>query len=504
MEARTSASETSSRNALPVDSASRDRWHRHENGERVVNFVFIMTDTYRYDHLGLTSGGRIKSPNLDAFATDGVLFQEARAGSFPTVPNRYDIMTGRYGFPWRGWEPLPKDVPVLAQLLGANGYRTQMVIDAGNLVLGGVNYDRGFQGWHWIRGNEGDNWTTGPRPPEVSESVMSKTRPGSILDGHLRATAGRRYERDTFVAQTMQWASDWLEDTYTNWRDQPFLLYVDTFDPHEPWDAPMWYLDLYGDPDFKGDWVTYPDYTSSDILTEEELEHCRHMYAAECTLVDTWIGRLLDKIEQLGLYDDTVVFITSDHGFCIGDHGLIGKCALARGRDRRRTPLEPWPIFTEVSHILFMAKGNGVVGGRRSANLVQPVDFLPTILDLAGIPAPEGVHGLSLAGELSGNASDAGRELAVTSGGLRYVSAPTTGTYAALPAITDGEWYLATGGRFRKAKLYHMPDDPLQENDLRAERPEIAKALHTGYMDWLRKIGCGQSEIDAQERWDGD
>jgi arylsulfatase A-like enzyme len=93
----------------------------------------------------------------------------------------------------------------------------------------------------------------------------------------------------------------WLEE---NVECQPFFLYVDTFDPHEPWDPPQWYVDLY-DPGYQGEEVIYPQYAPCDFLSEAEVKHCRALYAGEVTMVDAWVGKLLNRLDDLGLREDT-------------------------------------------------------------------------------------------------------------------------------------------------------------------------------------------------------
>lgn len=135
---------------------------------------------------------------------------------------------------------------------------------------------------------------------------------------------------------------------------QPFFLYIDFFDPHEPWDPPRRYIDLY-DAGYSGEEVTYPLYGPCDYLTKDELEHCRAMYAGEATLVDNWIGRVLEKVDSLGLYEDTAIIFTSDHGFYLGEHGLIGKSIIIGDFYGSA------PMYEEVAHIpLFIRLPDGL------------------------------------------------------------------------------------------------------------------------------------------------
>jgi arylsulfatase A-like enzyme len=131
--------------------------------------------------------------------------------------------------------------------------------------------------------------------------------------------------------------------------NKPFLLYVDFFDPHEPWDPPRWFIDAL-DPGYSGEEVIYPVYGPSNYLTLDELEHIRALYAAEALLVDKWINRLIEKIEELGLFEDTAIIFTSDHGFYLGEHGLVGKSIIVGGYQGYA------PLYEEVAHIPLIIK----------------------------------------------------------------------------------------------------------------------------------------------------
>ncbi|MCD6336261.1 MAG: sulfatase, partial [Candidatus Latescibacteria bacterium] len=275
-----------------------------------MNFILIISDTLRRDHLGCYGNTWISTPHIDRFAKQSIVFDRAYAASFPTVPHRRDVMTGRYTFTYSVWAPLPSDEVVIAEELGKSGYVSMMVADCPHILENGYHFDRGFTGWEWIRGQESDRWKTYPPRPALPASEEKLRNPDRLVRVHQRNIADRRYEADTFVARTMVEAGQWLE---RNYKQEKFFLYVDTFDPHEPWDAPQWYVDKY-DPGYEGEEVNYPLYGPCDYLTRAELKHARAMYAAEVTLVDRWIGMLLQKIEDLGLFENTMVIVTTDHG----------------------------------------------------------------------------------------------------------------------------------------------------------------------------------------------
>ena len=113
------------------------------------NVVLIVSDTFRRDHLGVYGNRAIRTPSLDRFAGGSVVFDHHVIGSFPTMPARADLLTGRFSFTFMGWEPLPPDLPTLPGLLSDAGYLTMGVVDTPFLVREGYGYDRGFDDFVW-------------------------------------------------------------------------------------------------------------------------------------------------------------------------------------------------------------------------------------------------------------------------------------------------------------------------------------------------------------------
>jgi len=127
-----------------------------------MNFILIISDTLRRDHLGCYGNTWISTPHIDRFAEQSIVFDRTYAASFPTVPHRRDVMTGRYTFTYSVWAPLPLDEVVAAEELGKAGYVSMMVADCPHILENGYHFDRGFAGWEWIRGQESDRWRTRP------------------------------------------------------------------------------------------------------------------------------------------------------------------------------------------------------------------------------------------------------------------------------------------------------------------------------------------------------
>jgi arylsulfatase A-like enzyme len=467
-----------------------------------LNIILIICDTLRRDHLGCYGSDRISTPHIDRFASRSVVFDRAYAASFPTVPHRHDVMTGRYTFIESEWEPLPRHEIVLAEELGKAGYCSMMVIDQPHIVENGYHYDRGFTGWEWIRGQETDRWQTAPAKPPMPCDPAKLRSPEEIVKLHQRNIYWRRGEEDTFVARTMTAASRWLE---RNWRQHDsFFLYVDTFDPHEPWDPPQWYVDMY-DPGYRGEAITYPLYAPSGYLSPPELQHVRALYAAEVTLVDRWVGRLLERIEDMGLLEDTLVVFTTDHGFCHGEHELMGKALISP------TGAEYVPLWEEIARIPLIVHYPGCQPRREQA-IIQPVDFMPTFLEVAGAPDPGTMHGRSFLPILRGQPTP-WREFAVTSptiihgagGGTRatvttaqwsFICAgnpqfpvETRGRTQAETRAVDGLPKPETQSLTLPSQLYDLATDPHQVHDLVDREPALVAALRARFVHFLEELG---------------
>lgn len=261
-----------------------------------MNVIFIISDTFRWDNLSCYGGEQVQTPNLDRFAQESYIFENAYLTSFPTVLNRHDTMTGQNVSTFAGWQPLPPEAITLQQVLESVGISTALISDTPHTLQRGFNYQRDFGAFEWIRGQENDHYRSYPREVTLPCSPEKLRLRHNSLTHYLRNVSNRRTEADYFPAQTMTRAAAWLEE---NADEGPFFLWVDTFDPHEPWDPPQPYVDRY-DAGYQGEEVIYPHYDFWEkSLTPEELNHCRALYAGEVTLVDHWVGQLMDKIDAL-------------------------------------------------------------------------------------------------------------------------------------------------------------------------------------------------------------
>ncbi|HZO92046.1 MAG TPA: sulfatase [Chthonomonadaceae bacterium] len=473
-----------------------------------MNVIVVISDTLRRDHLGCYGNPWIQTPNLDAFAQESLTLDRAYISSFPTVPCRNDVLTGRYTFTYRPWAPLEAGQTTLPELLGQAGRITGLVADTPHPFTPGYNFQRGFQSWEIIRGQEHDPWKAHPREVSLPCAPEKLRSPDSTVAQYLRNVHERRSEADYFPARTFTAAAEWLEHNHRH----PFFLYVDTFDPHEPWDPPRHYVERY-DPGYEGEEVIYPRYDVSSYLTDAELKHCRALYAAEVSLVDTWFGHFMNRVRSLGLLANTAILFLADHGFYLGEHGFIGKSLI--------TPeyQQALPLYPEVAWIPFLAYLPEGLHGERREGFAQPVDILPTVLELCGLPMPDGVQGRSLAPLLRGEV-EAVRPVAISSPCL---SAPTFQVPHPTnrASITDAEWTLIYGSQVDRVQepevtamvdsllrqvrtleqgpirpqLFHLPEDPFCNRDVLEAHPEQAQRLHAAFVQFLEEAGVPETHL---------
>jgi arylsulfatase A-like enzyme len=269
----------------------------------------------------------------------------------------------------------------------------------------------------------------------------------------------------------------WLEDNY---RAGPFFLWVDFFDPHEPWDPPEYLVRRY-DPDYQGTPMIHPNYGLASDYTEEELQNLWAHYAAEAELVDRWIGRVLQKIDDLALWDESVVMVLSDHGMSLGEHGRTGKSNISDERDPRF-----WPNYPEVSHQLCLFAGGSIPRGESRDIIVQPCDLAPTFCELAGVEiAPtKPYEGRSFAGSLlSGDKPH--RDYAVTGCHINAQGAAVP-RRASTPFLITPRWGYAPVGAGGRPELYALDQDPLAAVDVAADHPKEVAELHELFLSDLR------------------
>jgi arylsulfatase A-like enzyme len=287
------------------------------------------------------------------------------------------------------------------------------------------------------------------------------------------------HERDWFVAQTMLAAGDWLEAH----ADDDFFLWVDTFEPHEVWDAPEHYTDRYS-PSYEGIDYSFPNYGYDDVYSLAELERMTARYAAEVTLTDRWVGHLLDHLDYLGLWDDTAVILFGDHGMYLGDHGRVGKHTVDAD--------DPWPLYDEVARLPLLVAAPWLDGGESTDALAQPADVATTVLDVTGCDT-EGFYGRSWVPTLRGG-TDEGWDAIHTS----FYSWDGPGRVDDIRSritVTTPRWSLSVGPE-SESELFDRVTDRTQSADRAADRPEVVADLEDRLAAFMREKGADPGYVE--------
>lgn len=325
----------------------------------VRNVLLITVDTLRADHLSSYGFALETSPHIDALAADSALFERAIAASSSTAPSHASILTSLYprqhSIGYRNGDTRLEGAVTLAEVLRQHGYATGAFV--GNFVLRRrTGLDRGFE-------------TYDDELPDAEAS---------------RPLVFERRARDT-----TQRALAWLKQV-----EEPYFLWVHYQDPHGPYDPPDGYagkFELAGDPDEKPlprlesnlAYGGIPAYQALPGLTRASEYRAR--YADEIRYADHWIGELLASPRTR----DAIVVFTADHGESLGEGG--------------RYFMHGTTTLPAEAHVPLLLRAPGIAP-RRFATIVSHVDIMPTILELAAVPAPGELRGIALGPVLRGKA----------------------------------------------------------------------------------------------------
>ena len=389
-----------------------------------MNIITILVDSLNRNALSIYNPDtEVRTPNIDRLAARGTVFDNHFVGSLPCMPARREIMAGRKEFLWRPWGPLEVYDPRLAKAVSAAGLRTGLVTDHYHYWEEEANgYIEHFESAEYVRGHEMDRWKladmTGPVPAWVER--MAAFRDESYTRQYWANVKSFKDEEDYFPAKVFRGAANWLDE---NSADGPFWLHVENFDVHEPFDAPEPYASMYTeDASARDRYTVWPPYQKYDALrdfmaqtSEEELDFIASQYHAKVTMADRWLGHLLDKLDELDLWDDTMIVFTTDHGHDLGGRGVFGK---------------QYPHYDSHANIpLVIWHPEHPGDGRHEKGLSQTVDFFATVAEAAGAGMPDGNrHSRSLLPLLAGK------------GPVR--DAVIYGTFGQGICITDGDWTL--------------------------------------------------------------
>ena len=491
------------------------------------NILWYCTDQQRYDTIGALGNPHIRTPNLDRLVERGMAFERAYCQAPICTPSRASMLTGRYPAAHRvhrtGNDSFPPDELLVTRILADAGYDAAL---AGKLHLSRAKGrierrpDDGYRVFHWSHHPKPD-WPTGHAYAEWLQHEKG-VDPATLW----REYADGPYGPPEELHQTT-WCTDMALRFVQEPREGPWLLSLNPFDPHPPFDAPREYLERY-----EPDSLPWPLFAPSDIAHQRafadidqqtriardprsmagaggigpsgrgggdaaveqppggrdtashppdayDARLVKASYYAMIELIDAQFGRLLDGLDSLGQLDNTIVIFTSDHGELLGDHGLLYKgCRF-------------YDALVRVPLIVAMPSAPG----GRSGALVELVDLAPTILQAAGLPVPDRMQGRSLLPILAGEADPQTHKPYVTSEYWDAIVAPSGATRHTHATMRfDGRYKTVVYHGHGLGELYDLAEDPGEFDDLwfRPDARELRERLLLSHLDaYAATADCG-------------
>ncbi|MAG35175.1 MAG: hypothetical protein CL878_02860 [Dehalococcoidia bacterium] len=444
-----------------------------------MNVLLIYTDQQQRRTMSAYGNDVALTPNLNQFSQHGVVFESAVCPQPVCVPSRCATFTGvnvhTHGVFANG-HPLPRHIPTVAEMVVDHGVRTGYI---GKWHMGReVLPQRGFEEFfHAVD----DNYTPAKDLPLYGLSGYGRwlvekgyaPDQGQGAGGWFsRDFAARLPEEHTKPAFISEQACRFLEGR----QDEPFLLVCSFLEPHNPYHSP--YDDLH-DPDeteLPDNFHTepLPDWPQRNAVFQEWARTVAHEDGLRYDTEEKWrgliaryyglahhmdhhVGVILDKLDALGLRDDTLVIFTSDHGDMMGSHGMYMKSMM----------------YEESAGVPLLMRGPAIEGGRRIAEPTSQLDLTPTILDACGVAPRAELPGKSLLPLLRGERDEDSEAVAVCewNGTVQRM-------FSRLPlfAGVKGEWIRSI--RTRRWKLNVYRDDVSELYDLEQDPGEMLNLIH--------------------------
>ncbi|WP_339910834.1 arylsulfatase [Symmachiella dynata] len=414
------------------------------------NIVFIMADDLGYGDLGCYGQKRIQTPHLDGMAREGTRFLQAYAGSTVCAPSRCCLMTGVHNGHARIRDNIPHgtflhdDDITLAEVLKPAGYRTGAI---GKWSLGvhgseGKPNDQGFDDWF---GHLDQDQAHFYYPHYLWDNDRIK-----LLTGN-RAEKRGEYTHDLFTERALQF----IEQS----GDEPFFLYLAYTLPH---------------------WSDFPGNTPESLIVPSDAPYTNRSwpqveknYAAMITRMDRDVGAILELLKKQGLDDNTIVFFTSDNGPCAtASQSHRPKYFNSRGpfQGQKRN------LYEAGIRVPMIVRWPGhVPAGRESDQVWAFWDVMPTLAELAGVPAPASTDGISMAPAILGKPQKQQHDL------LYWDYGHSRGNF--MQAVRMGNWKGIRNGIDADIELYDLTVDPGEKQNLATEHTEIVQKIDRAMQD---------------------
>ncbi|MFW6174958.1 MAG: sulfatase [Chloroflexota bacterium] len=473
------------------------------------NVLFIMSDQMKASASHVYGNPDCRTPSMERLATEGVLFRNAFTPHPLCVPARTAVMASRYPHQLgtrRNETLMPSGVNHAFRVWKNEGYRTGLIgknhcfEQPDDLELFDVRCEIGHRGLPDNPEATGMEWA---RPVEAIRAAHAIRRNMPWHSPRVSYAVTDHPEEDRITSVVTAQTERFLERHAQSGGDAPFALWVSYPDPHEPYEAPESYADM-----FPPELLSLPPRREGEFdesapernrvlhrilgMEEDDEEHVRRqlgVYYAMVRFVDDGIGRILDALERLGLRENTIVVFTSDHGDFAGEHNMFVKGGVFYDCLTRVPLVLSWP--------------GRMPSDEEDDSMVNTIDIVPTLLRLQGIDAPREMYGQPLPTVTEAAPRDAAFS-EYGAGGPRFRMSDLEkipGPYGYRTLIQCLQWREAEGRRKMartrewkyvhdptgdKDELYDMVNDPWELFNV-AEEPanaEVIADMRRRLADW--------------------
>ena len=445
------------------------------------NVLLVVLDTVRADHLSLYGYNRKTTPYLEALARETVLFRNAISASDMTLSSHGSLFTGLYPS-WHGAhlvraapQPLNSSFRTLAEILSDNGYTTMAVLANCAYLRPAFGLNQGFDLYD-------------VRTPVSSSSASRECLRGLLCRGlnHFVSTAEfyRSYRRGDEITDDALRVFKTMQG-----RRSPFFLTLNYMDTHDPYIPPPPYRDLFPGRNPKFDHLGRVAELHRELAlletsptTAADLRHIGSQYDGALAYVDAEVKRLLDGLKQSGLYDNTLVVVTADHGEALGERSFLGHSSS---------------VHQELVHVPLLVKYPGPtspLAGQPVETITSGVDIMPTVLDVAGIAIPPNLQGQSLR-KLSSGAPALVLAESFPNHLIRLKQRSDLGQRA----IYQGHWKYI-GSTTGQKELYNLSDDPAELQNLYKSDDPVSRRFSEELDQWVQAIPRLKTAPDKMDR----
>ncbi len=465
-----------------------------KKAEKKPNIIYILADDLGYGELGSYGQELIETPHLDKLAATGMRFTQHYAGAPVCAPSRCILLTGQHaghayirsndewasrGDVWdyakavndpnlEGQRPIPDNIPTIGNVLQEAGYKTAIVgkWGLGAPLTDGIPNNRGFDFFYGYNCQRQAHtltpkhlWKNKEKVWLDNDLVVPRTKLDSAADPYDLASYSKFFQKD-YAPKLMQ---DEVLGFIEKNKDTTFFLYYATPLTHVPLQVPQEFVEKYvkkfGDEEpYIGNSGYFPN------------RYPRAAYAAMATYLDTQVGEIVQKLKDLGLYENTLIIFSSDNGptYSGGSDSPFFDSAKpfknTRGWGKGYT-------HEGGIRVPMIASWEGKIAPGSTSNLISAFwDVMPTLADVAGVNAPKNIDGISFLPELLNSGEQKQHD-------FLYWEFPS---YGGQQAVRMGDWKAIRKNIFEgnlNIELYNLKNDPTEQQDIASENPEIVKQI---------------------------